>query len=556
MSIKTLRKRIALVAVSALGAGFMSVVAVPSANAAAGTLTYDASSTGVVTSTLAASISGTSETATMSASGTLVLDVATGTTTILVTGGTIEGFASVTGGEATAINAAKSCLTQVTGTIVNLQFKPTAAGTNMVIKNIGASSCTTTTAETDKITVTVVAAGASGTFSLANSLISLDSDTDTSASASDTNGANFVSYLSSTGEANINYELNDALGNDMPSNTVVTAKVTKGSCLVGLTSGAQTVPFVSGVAPDDTIYVVGVNFSETCDVAIDVNGVTAATKSIKFSGPVAKVVVSNVTTANSGSSSNQTAKGYFNVQDANGNKMGGVTVSVDTTRYGNIVSAITLASATTSTSDSSINRSSNPGAVDTAFGVTCTGVKGTQKGLRLKYTNSAGVTTYSNEFDVSCFGGLFSYTASLDAASYKTGGVATLTISAKDSAGNPVYDGTTLDNGQARTTNTTVTCGGQATITQAFAASDSFSGGIKKYTFTLGTTAGDYNCIVTLGEYSAANTGNTSIGAATVAWKLADSTTAVSNAEVLAAIVKLIASINKQIRALQKSLRR
>ena len=35
MSIKTLRKRIALVAVSALGAGFMTVVAVPSANAAA-----------------------------------------------------------------------------------------------------------------------------------------------------------------------------------------------------------------------------------------------------------------------------------------------------------------------------------------------------------------------------------------------------------------------------------------------------------------------------------------------------------------------------------------
>ena len=36
MSTKTLRKRIALVAVSALGAGLLSVVAVPSANAAAG----------------------------------------------------------------------------------------------------------------------------------------------------------------------------------------------------------------------------------------------------------------------------------------------------------------------------------------------------------------------------------------------------------------------------------------------------------------------------------------------------------------------------------------
>jgi hypothetical protein len=43
----------------------------------------------------------------------------------------------------------------------------------------------------------------------------------------------------------------------------------------------------------------------------------------------------------------------------------------------------------------------------------------------------------------------------------------------------------------------------------------------------------------------------------TVAYKIvAPSTGAVTNAEVLAAIVKLIASINKQIRALQKSLKR
>jgi hypothetical protein len=39
MSTKTLRKRIALVAVTALGAGLLSVVAVPSANALAGDVT-------------------------------------------------------------------------------------------------------------------------------------------------------------------------------------------------------------------------------------------------------------------------------------------------------------------------------------------------------------------------------------------------------------------------------------------------------------------------------------------------------------------------------------
>ena len=556
MSIKTLRKRIALVAVSALGAGLMSVVAVTSANAAVGTVTYDVSSSGIITSTLSAAINTTTETATMSVSGQLVVDVATGTQTIKVTGGTIEGFDSITGGESTSINAAKSCLVQVAGSLVNLKFKPSAAGTNMVVSFIAASDCATSTAANPKITATIVAAGASGTFSLANSLISLDSDTDTSAAASDTVGAGFVSYYSSTGEAAINYELNDVLGNDMPSSTTVTATVTKGSCLVDGTSGNQTVPFFDADAPNDTVYVVGVDFSETCEVVIAVNGVTAATKSIKFGGPVAKVVVHTITTAKSSTTGNQTGKGYFHVLDAAGNKLGNVTVSADTTRYGNVVSAISLASSTTSTTDSSINGGSNPGAVDTAFGVTCTGVKGTQKGMRLKYTSSAGVVTYSNEFDISCYGGLFSYSASLDAASYTTGGIATLTISAKDSAGNPVADGVTLDNAQARVTNTTVTCGGQATAVSAVAASDSFLGGKATYKFTLGTTEGNYNCIVTLGDYTVANTGNTALAPATVAWSLKSATTSVSNAEVLAAIVKLIASINKQIRALQKSLKR
>jgi hypothetical protein len=51
-------------------------------------------------------------------------------------------------------------------------------------------------------------------------------------------------------------------------------------------------------------------------------------------------------------------------------------------------------------------------------------------------------------------------------------------------------------------------------------------------------------------------TGSVDTAAKTVQYKVAATTAAVTNAEVLAAIVKLIASINKQIRALQKQLRR
>ena len=49
-------------------------------------------------------------------------------------------------------------------------------------------------------------------------------------------------------------------------------------------------------------------------------------------------------------------------------------------------------------------------------------------------------------------------------------------------------------------------------------------------------------------------TADTDTAAKTVQYKIASTSTAVSNADVLKAIVSLIASINKQIAALQKAL--
>jgi len=61
-----------------------------------------------------------------------------------------------------------------------------------------------------------------------------------------------------------------------------------------------------------------------------------------------------------------------------------------------------------------------------------------------------------------------------------------------------------------------------------------------------------HNCVVDLKDYNDATTPQAAI---TVPYSIKGDG-GVSNAEVLAAIVKLIASINKQIKALQKSLRR
>ena len=81
---------------------------------------------------------------------------------------------------------------------------------------------------------------------------------------------------------------------------------------------------------------------------------------------------------------------------------------------------------------------------------------------------------------------------------------------------------------------------------------DTFSSGVgtKTYSFSVGTTEGAF-----VGTFKI--TGSVDTAAKTLQYKVvAPATGAVSNAEVLAAIVKLIASINEQIALLQKQLKK
>ena len=71
------------------------------------------------------------------------------------------------------------------------------------------------------------------------------------------------------------------------------------------------------------------------------------------------------------------------------------------------------------------------------------------------------------------------------------------------------------------------------------------NGGLRVCTFSAGNTEGSY-------AYSAALTTTTSQAAVTGSTEIKASTAVVSNADVLKSIVALIASINKQIQALQK----
>jgi hypothetical protein len=161
-----------------------------------------------------------------------------------------------------------------------------------------------------------------------------------------------------------------------------------------------------------------------------------------------------------------------------------------------------------------------------------------------------GTRVTSDAIPVSCAGGANEYTASLDKASYVPGDIATLSISAKDSSTSKraVSDDTTVGGGT--TASGPQISGSNMTAVTAPSNGDTFSSGVKTYKFVVGSTTGSYNMVVDLPSINATSTvGQTAV---TIAYKIASSSTEVSNADVLKSIVALIASINKQIQALQK----
>jgi len=169
-------------------------------------------------------------------------------------------------------------------------------------------------------------------------------------------------------------------------------------------------------------------------------------------------------------------------------------------------------------------------------------VSGSQK-IKLAYVTSTLATVYSNEFEPVCGSSTVdTFSVSLDKASYAPGEIATLTVKAKDSRGGMVSDAATVGDSYRN-----FLFPGMTQIGTTVTASDTFDHGVLELKYSVGITEGAY-----VGQ--AQVTATTDISAKTVSYKIASSSASVTNAEVLAAIVKLIASINKQITALQKLL--
>jgi len=282
-------------------------------------------------------------------------------------------------------------------------------------------------------------------------------------------------------------------------------------------------------------------------VTITYSGVVVGTKTINWAGDVTKVtvdIVNSATVIGNGvqylTSAAATSFGktvVYTVTDAAGNSVSGlVPTLVDATgaMLGATLSTSTDASVTNLVSSATLNIGY---ATINHSGGTATANFGAGS-YKIQVLNSAGVAIKSSEVKVTVASTTtYSFTASFDKASYVPGDFATLTISAKDVFGNPMPTGKTMP-GLVIAVSTGLTVAGAACD-----SASTFKAGVKTCTYAVGNTAGSYSWSVAL---------TTATDQAPVTGVVKNVDGAVSNAEVLKSIVALIASINKQIAALQK----
>jgi hypothetical protein len=548
MSTKTLRKRIALVAAATLGAGVLSVAP---ANATAWVANDLVTGTNSVLEYCADLSSATAQYAVMPASSTGIHLDASATAT------TETGYVTVSGPGAISATSG-SAWTAVSPTEASFIADGTAANEDLVIRPTGVGtikvtmSATSTSAALDVFTIDVVAACGGGVYSTVagdNSYIIVDTTADETDETQPSYDVLNADTVADEGTGLIYFTNFDEYGL-APSSKALITTVTGDNCYVDMdaATGSAAAPSATSVttvalSSTTTEWIIGVQQKTvgtpaTCTVSTTWNGIAIGTKTIKFKGAAAKIVISDVTVGYRGGVGHLRAT----VTDAAGNALASKTVTASSTETNNAASSsvITVGSMTAVTAavtgkTPSITDGSN-------LQYTCTNKGGAAKLTvrvlkdNVSYITSAPVDVYCGEQTPDTF------TVSMDKASYAPGEIATLTVSAKGAYGTAVH--TLAQMGAA----VAAGFGGMEFVT-APTTTDYFNSGIgtRTYTLKVGTTEGAF-----VGTFKM--TADTDTAAKTVQYKIASTSTAVSNADVLKAIVSLIASINKQIAALQKAL--
>jgi hypothetical protein len=360
-----------------------------------------------------------------------------------------------------------------------------------------------------------------------------------------TNSQDEETTFANAGIAYLAVNANNAQGYPYATSSNAVVQCTNKATIEGTTGGyfVQT-SFVGFQTWAVTQPTANAPLSTTCTVSID--GVVFATKTIKFLGDAASINLVHYKSGNAEGSSSLTNDGQllYYVLDSAGNELTqnatpAITSGTTTTR----INTLTAVSASVGVNDS----------FDNLYGVArynCLDY-GTQD-LAVSMTNTALNSITSNTVKAHCGGAVNTYTAAFDKAQYQTGDIATLTITAKDKSGGTTWTGTTL--GSADNGTFSVAVGGMTAVAAPVSTdiNQTRNTGVWTYSYKVDTTAGSYvaQVVVPVKETTSANYNKASL----LQYKIVSSDGGVSMADVLKAIVSLIASINKQIAALQKAL--
>ena len=618
MSKKTLRKRIAIIAISAVSATGMSLIAAPQANAAqtyaglqANTLfiatTKSISGTAARTApadgadltganTQVGLITATSTTAVVSDTN-LALNTTTdasGINTALVFPGAQLAFTAsgsgtdadglsvvVTGGTLSSVAATATAAVTLTG--ANFNENATAVFTDSAGRDVITGIFTVNAAAGSTATISVYSG------SLVTGLTTLTSGTlraqyqftVTTTSASGSYSADYSSQkqqaCAAAGDTagTVSYDVTSRCGNGLAAAIYTVTKdayaaaITSATIQATATNGAlvfgqNTAPTGSAVNGATTSASGAINPAATTGAAwflikqptantaassvvtITVNGAVVATKTVTWAGDIATLAIDEAnstptfSTNQPDTAANVGAAGVLYVaKDAAGNV---VPLSVHPTVSDATGALVDSALSTTTVADYGALQTSSRGYGYSMLVIPANALSGAST-YQLKITNAQGATIKSQYAKaVVSRGSANTFKASWNKASYVPGDIAELTITALDAYGNGMAKGTAFT-GLSIITNATEmpavggTCSATSTVNLA--------GGSRVCKFSIGNTAGSYTWSVGLTTITAQS-------AVTGSVTIAPSTATVSNADVLKSIVALIASINKQIQALQK----
>jgi hypothetical protein len=547
MSIKTIKQRISVATVSVLAAGMLSVITTPTANAdwatpplvvAAGT-----SSTSTPCSNGTPTAAATPRYhAVGSKQGFTIPSSATATATSTITGAAKwVNVATAAGVPQSTISSSGKVLTHTANVAGFAVMEFTGVGAVVVdhYDHLPAGRATH---------YFIAVASCDNTVSLGDSYAQLRADTGAATSNVNVSGGATVGYTAAGQKSYLALDLNDAYGAAVDTTSLALTATVTGGCTINwdevAASGTTTAVDTGANNDAENLVIFGDNTPRSCTVTVTLGTTTVATKTVLFTGDAATLAIVPASTSSYWTHNNagSGAVGEANVdaiayvtKDSAGNiiNTGGTPTLTDGTgsQQQTSVTAGTYAS-TAMRTNGLATLDVSTGSASASFGA------GTYRLKVVRLSDGAAVysavTTANNSSS-----SYFTFEVSWDKATYNIGDIMTMSVTLKDSGGRLAPDNTQVG------ANVNIVVNG-ATEAVPEASTDKTTNGVKKYYFSAGTTAAAYGYSATLPANGSGQ------GVVTGTYTIKDPNAGATNADVLKSIVALIASINKQIQALQK----